>query len=325
MSSFRFKLLAFALFLTVAASASADLGSLSLAWNANQESDIAGYKVYSGFSSGVYNRTVDVHNVTTTIATGLTVGQKYYLVVTAYNTTGQESLYSAEISAIVPAPPTPTPTPTPTASPTPTATPTPTASPTPTATPTPTPSATPKPSSTPTPTPSSTPTPSPTATPTPSVTPTPSPTPPPQYLLNISTRVHVASGDGAMIGGFIISGTENKSVILRALGPSLTGQGVRFPLLDPVLALYDATGTLVQQNNNWTSLPAGTVPDELKPAKSKESVIVASLPPGATPPSCAASAAAAAMLFANSTISLRATPACAISRPAVRLVPAITS
>ena len=154
----------------------------------------------------------------------------------------------------------PTPTPTPTATPTTTPTPTPSATPTPTATPT----------TTPTPTPSATPTP----------TATPSPTPPPQYLLNISTRVKVRSGQGALIGGFIISGHTPKNVVMRALGPSLAPLGVLHPLGDPVLTLYNSAGTLIGQNDNWTSLPASTVPVELQPSNPAESVIVTTLVPG---------------------------------------------
>jgi hypothetical protein len=45
-----------------------------------------------------------------------------------------------------------------------------------------------------------------------------------------------------------------------------------------VLELYNSSGTIVAQNDNWTSLPPGTVPDELQPANPAESVIVATLP-----------------------------------------------
>src|SRR6187551_3828571 len=90
---------------------------------------------------------------------------------------------------------TPTPTPRPTA--TPTATPRPTA----TATPRPTATGTPRPTATATPRPSATGTPRPTATPTPTAA-----------LSNISTRAFVQTGDNVMIGGFIIEGTERKTV-----------------------------------------------------------------------------------------------------------------
>jgi hypothetical protein len=83
-----------------------------------------------------------------------------------------------------------------------------------------------------------------------------------------------------LIGGFIVSGDRNKSVVIRALGPSLANWGVQRPLPDPLLELVDSKGALVDQNDNWTTLPPGTVPDELKPANDAESVIVRTLTPG---------------------------------------------
>jgi hypothetical protein len=63
--------------------------------------------------------------------------------------------------------------------------------------------------------------------PTPIPTPSPSATPVvPSRLVNISTRVGVGVGDDVLIGGFIIQGTQLKKVILRALGTSLTADGV---------------------------------------------------------------------------------------------------
>jgi hypothetical protein len=82
-----------------------------------------------------------------------------------------------------------------------------------------------------------------------------------------------------MIGGFIVSGS-GKSIVIRALGPSLTARGVGKALPDPALELYDSTGALVAQNDNWTSLPPGTIPDGLQPTSSAEAVIVTTLPAG---------------------------------------------
>ena len=83
-----------------------------------------------------------------------------------------------------------------------------------------------------------------------------------------------------MIGGFIISGDSNKSIVIRGLGPSLAGRGVNEVLADPVLELYDSTGQTIAANNNWTSLPPGALPIELEPTDPAESVIAISLPPG---------------------------------------------
>ena len=71
---------------------------VTLAWDANTEPDLAGYKVHYGIASGSYTTIVDVHKVTTAIVTGLTAGQTYYFVVTAYNAANKESGYSNQVS-----------------------------------------------------------------------------------------------------------------------------------------------------------------------------------------------------------------------------------
>ena len=71
-----------------------------LAWDANSESDLAGYKIYYGTSSKSYSASVDVGNVTTYTVTGLTEGQTYYIAVTAYNTSYSEGDYSSEVSGV---------------------------------------------------------------------------------------------------------------------------------------------------------------------------------------------------------------------------------
>lgn len=150
-------------------------------------------------------------------------------------------------------PPTPTPTMTPAATPTPSLTPTPTpppqATPTPTPAPTTTPGATPTPTVAPTPTPAATPTPS--STPQPTATPSATPGAAPAQPLNISTRSRVQSGDSALIGGFILTGSDSKQVLIRALGPSLGANGMPGALNDTTLDLYDASGQLVASNDNW--------------------------------------------------------------------------
>jgi hypothetical protein len=67
-------------------------------------------------------------------------------------------------------------------------------------------------------------------------------------LLNISTRLNVQTGDNAMIGGFIISGNEPKTVIVRAIGPSL---GVPGALADPIIEVHGPSGELLATNDNW--------------------------------------------------------------------------
>ncbi|MGI8431030.1 MAG: CAP domain-containing protein [Chthoniobacterales bacterium] len=75
----------------------------------------------------------------------------------------------------------------------------------------------------------------------------------PPRLANISTRLNIGTGDNAMIGGFIITGTEPKEVLIRGLGPSLNANGVPLPgtLANPTLELRDSAGQLVATNDNW--------------------------------------------------------------------------
>lgn len=68
-----------------------------VAWDANEEPDLAGYKVYWGTESGNYTLAQDVGLTTRTVITGLTEGTTYYLTVTAYNAYGIESTPAQEI------------------------------------------------------------------------------------------------------------------------------------------------------------------------------------------------------------------------------------
>ena len=116
-------------------------------------------------------------------------------------------------------------------------------------------------------------------------TPTPSPSAPPSgpsRLVNISTRVNVGVGEEVLIGGFIIQGEQMKTVVLRAIGPSLGPLGVTGALQDPKIELHDATGALLQTNDNWQDSPdAGEiVSSSLAPSDPREASILAHLAPG---------------------------------------------
>lgn len=80
--------------------------SLTLAWDANQEPDVAGYILYYGDACGHYTNSIDVGNVTTTIASNLVEGASYFFAVTAYNTSRLESAPSNEVTTKVNNPPT---------------------------------------------------------------------------------------------------------------------------------------------------------------------------------------------------------------------------
>src|SRR4051812_41290786 len=70
---------------------------VTLAWDLNNESDLAGYKLYYGTTSRTYGPPINVGNKTTYTLSGLATGT-YYVAVTAYNTSGKESGFSAEVS-----------------------------------------------------------------------------------------------------------------------------------------------------------------------------------------------------------------------------------
>ncbi len=104
------------------------------------------------------------------------------------------------------------------------------------------------------------------------------PVTPTKNLLNISTRVKVGSGENAMIGGFIVQGTNPKKVVIRGLGPSLPVTGA---LSDPVLDLYDAAGHLMASNDNWISNFSAILGTQLAPSSERESALSVTLAPGA--------------------------------------------
>ena len=107
----------------------------------------------------------------------------------------------------------------------------------------------------------------------------------PRYaqLQNISTRALVQPGDNALIGGFIITGADSKRVLLRGLGPSLTGRGVSGALQDPRLELHNsATGAQIRINDNWKDSQQGEIEETtIPPANDAEAAIVQTLLPGA--------------------------------------------
>jgi hypothetical protein len=78
--------------------------SLRLEWNANTEPDLAGYKIYGARSSGAYGAAVATvpKNATSFLATGLQPGGTYFFVITAFDTAGNESVRSVEVSAVAP-------------------------------------------------------------------------------------------------------------------------------------------------------------------------------------------------------------------------------
>ncbi len=122
--------------------------------------------------------------------------------------------------------------------------------------------------------------PSPSPSPTASPTPSPSPSPTPATLGNISTRLRVEAGDNVLIGGFIVTGTQPKRVIIRAIGPSLPVAG---KLADPTLELVGPGGVTIASNDNWrTTQQADIIASQVPPTNDLESAIVATLAANST-------------------------------------------
>jgi hypothetical protein len=99
---------------------------------------------------------------------------------------------------------------------------------------------------------------------------------------NISTRGPVTTGNHILIGGFIVGGNQTKEVVVRAIGPSLSAAGVTGALPDPTVELRDATGNLVDSNDNWGTHPkaAQIQAEGLAPTQPAESALQVTLNPG---------------------------------------------
>jgi N-acetylneuraminic acid mutarotase len=100
--------------------------------------------------------------------------------------------------------------------------------------------------------------------------------PAPTTLANLSTRLLVGTGDNVLIGGFIVTGTQPKKVIVRALGPSLPLAG---KLADPILELHGPDGFVTITNDNWRSTQEAEInATGIPPTNDLEAAIVATLP-----------------------------------------------
>ena len=104
-------------------------------------------------------------------------------------------------------------------------------------------------------------------------------------LANISTRADVLTGESAAIGGFVIPGTENHTVLVRGLGPTLTSFGVNGVLANPFLTLHytDLLGhdSVLATNDNWKDTQQDAINvTGLAPSDDTEPAIIQSLAPG---------------------------------------------
>jgi hypothetical protein len=109
---------------------------------------------------------------------------------------------------------------------------------------------------------------------------TPTPTPISQAI-NLSTRMHVQTGDNVGIGGWIVAGSASKRVLIRAIGPSLSGSGVGGAMADPVLELHGPGGFVTITNDNWRDTQEAEIQATgIPPTNDFESAIAATLAPG---------------------------------------------
>ena len=98
---------------------------------------------------------------------------------------------------------------------------------------------------------------------------------------NISTRGMVGTGEDVLIGGFIISGSQPKKVIVRALGPTLGTFGVSGALTDPTITVINSSNVVVASNDDWRNTQAAQIAASgFAPPNDLESAIIATLPPG---------------------------------------------
>ncbi|MCX6953098.1 MAG: immunoglobulin domain-containing protein, partial [Verrucomicrobia bacterium] len=105
-------------------------------------------------------------------------------------------------------------------------------------------------------------------------------------LINLSSRVLVGPAvNRTFITGFVLGGGASKRVLLRAVGPALSGFGVQGALSNPRLQLFDAAGKLLLENDDWsgsdTAATAAQVGAFSLVAGSKDAALFTTLAPGA--------------------------------------------
>jgi hypothetical protein len=110
-------------------------------------------------------------------------------------------------------------------------------------------------------------------------------------LVNISTLARVTSATDSIVSGFVISGSTTRSVLVRAVGPTLSAFGVNNALKAPVLSVQQGD-RLIATNNAWAGATRAATEDVLDAfdrvgafrfvdEASKDAALVLSLPPGA--------------------------------------------
>ncbi len=111
------------------------------------------------------------------------------------------------------------------------------------------------------------------------------PTPATPRLVNVSARTQVGTGGDVLIAGFVIGGTTARTVLIRAIGPTLSAFGVTGTLVDPRLQLFSGA-TIVRENDNWngdqllTSIGTSVGAFALSDPQSRDAILLTTLAPG---------------------------------------------
>ena len=108
------------------------------------------------------------------------------------------------------------------------------------------------------------------------------------HLVNLSTRDFVGTGSSVLISGFVVDGEIAKTVLIRAIGPTLKAFGLNGALVRPELRIFDSQNRLVATNAGWESAgvsdqiiaAANSVGAFALPRNSADSCLLVVLPPG---------------------------------------------
>lgn len=105
------------------------------------------------------------------------------------------------------------------------------------------------------------------------------------HFMNLSARATSSTGENIIIGGFIVQGSSAHAVVVRGLGPALQQYGLTGTLPNPVLRVYDSTGALIAENDDWSGTDVTTVTSRFGAtalaAGSHDAAVVLNLAPGA--------------------------------------------
>ncbi len=103
-----------------------------------------------------------------------------------------------------------------------------------------------------------------------------------QRLVNVSARSQVGTGDNILIAGFVVDGAVAKTLLIRAVGPTLGAFGVGGALTDPKLEIFSGQ-TKIVENDNWSTVTEATaagVGAFALAAASRDAALLVTLPPG---------------------------------------------